>query len=129
MQLGMVGLGRMGANMVERLLRGGHEVAAYDRSADAVRASAAKGAVGCNSLADLVKALAPPRAVWIMVPSGAPTVDTIRELRELLSSGDVVVDGGNSYWKEAQAQAKDLAGKGIAFVDAGVSGGIWGLKI
>jgi 6-phosphogluconate dehydrogenase len=129
MQLGMIGLGKMGANMVERLLAGGHKVSAYDRSADAVSASAAKGATGCASLEELVRSLAPPRAVWVMVPSGAPTNDTVRALGDLLSAGDAVIDGGNSYWKDGQAQAKDLAAKGIQFVDAGVSGGIWGLKI
>jgi 6-phosphogluconate dehydrogenase len=129
MQIGMIGLGRMGANMVERLLQGGHQVAAFDRSADAVRASAAKGAVGCDSLEALVRALAPPRAVWIMVPAGAPTDQTVDQLSNLLAKGDVVIDGGNSYWKDGQAQAKALAQAGIQFVDAGVSGGIWGLKI
>jgi 6-phosphogluconate dehydrogenase len=129
MQLGMIGLGRMGANMVERLLQGGHTVAAYDRSTDAVRASAAKGATGCNTLEALVNALKPPRALWLMVPSGKPTTDTIAQLGGLLAAGDVVIDGGNSYWKEGQAQAQALAAKGIQFVDAGVSGGIWGLKI
>jgi 6-phosphogluconate dehydrogenase len=129
MQLGMIGLGKMGANMVERLLAGGHKVSAYDRSSDAVGASAAKGATGCASLEELVRSLAPPRAVWVMVPSGAPTNDTVRKLGELLSAGDAVIDGGNSYWKDGQAQAKDLAAKGIQFVDAGVSGGVWGLKI
>jgi len=128
MQLGMVGLGRMGANMVERLIQGGHQCAAFDRSSDAVKAAAAKGAIGCNSLADLVKSLAPPRAVWVMVPSGDPTRSTIGELGKLLQKGDVVIDGGNSYWKDAQAQATSLAQSGIDFIDAGVSGGIWGLK-
>ena len=129
MQLGMIGLGRMGANMVERLLGGGHKVAVYDRSPDAVRASAARGATGCSSLAELVKALDPPRAAWIMVPSGKPTTDTIAELGTLLSRGDVIIDGGNSYWKDAQAQAAELALTGITLIDAGVSGGIWGLKV
>jgi len=129
MQIGMVGLGRMGANMVERLLQGGHEVAAFDRNPDAVKASAAQGATGCNSLEDLVKALRPPRAVWIMVPAGPPTRDSVTALEKLLGKDDVVIDGGNSYWKEAKAQAEMLGGKGIYFIDAGVSGGIWGLKI
>ena len=129
MQIAMVGLGRMGANMVERLLQGGHEVAAFDRNPDAVKASAAQGATGCNSLEELVKALRPPRAVWVMVPSGAPTRDTIEALGKLLAAGDAIIDGGNSYWKDAQAQAATLGRKGIQFVDAGVSGGIWGLKI
>jgi len=129
MQIGMVGLGRMGANMTERLLLGSHEVAAFDRSPDAVKASAAQGATGCNTLEELVKALRPPRAVWIMVPAGPPTRDTVAALGKLLSKDDVIIDGGNSYWKEAQTQSKELGAKGIYFVDAGVSGGIWGLKI
>jgi 6-phosphogluconate dehydrogenase len=128
MQLGMIGLGRMGANMVERLLEGGHSIAAYDRSPDAVRESASRGATGCNSVADLVKALQPPRAVWLMLPSGPPTNDTIAQLMNLLSKGDVIIDGGNSYWRDGQQQAKECAAHGITFIDAGVSGGIWGLK-
>jgi 6-phosphogluconate dehydrogenase len=128
MQIGMVGLGRMGANMVQRLLDGGHKVSAFDRSADAVKLSAAAGATGCDSLAAMVKSLAAPRAVWVMVPSGAPTRDTIKSLSDLLERGDTVIDGGNSYWKEGQAQAKELAAKGIFLIDAGTSGGIWGLK-
>jgi 6-phosphogluconate dehydrogenase len=129
MQLAMIGLGKMGANMTQRLLEGGHQVAVYDRSADAVRASAQIGATPCASLEDVVKALAPPRAVWVMVPSGAPTIDTIAKLGALLSAGDAVIDGGNSYWKDGQAQAKELAAKGIQLVDAGTSGGVWGLKV
>jgi len=129
MQIAMVGLGRMGANMVERLLQGGHEVAAYDRNPDAVKATAANGATGCSSLEELVKTLRPPRAVWVMVPSGPPTRGTISDLGRLLQSGDVIIDGGNSYWKDGQAQAKELATRGIQFIDAGVSGGIWGLKV
>lgn len=128
MQLGMIGLGRMGANMVERLRLGGHDVAAFDRNPQAVAAVSASGAKGCLSIEDLVKALAPPRAVWVMLPAGPPTNDTITALAGKLASGDVVIDGGNSYWKVGQAQAKELALKGIAFIDAGVSGGIWGLK-
>jgi 6-phosphogluconate dehydrogenase len=129
MQLGMVGLGRMGANMVERLRRGQHEIAAFDRNPQAVAAIAATGARGCSSLNELVAALSPPRQVWVMLPAGAPTNDTIRALGDLLERGDVIIDGGNSYWKEAQAHAAALAPKGISFVDAGVSGGIWGLKV
>ena len=128
MQLGMVGLGRMGANMVERLREGAHDLAAFDRNPQAVAAAAATGAKGCSTLADLVRALAPPRNVWIMLPSGNPTNGTIDELSGLLERGDVIIDGGNSYWKEAQQHAQALAPKGISFVDAGVSGGIWGLK-
>ena len=129
MQLAMIGLGRMGANMTERLMQGGHQVVVFDRSADAVRASAAKGASPAGSLEDVVKALAPPRAVWVMLPAGAPTTDTIDRLGDLLSSGDAVIDGGNSYWKDGQAQAKRLAAKGVQLVDAGTSGGVWGLKV
>ena len=129
MEIGMVGLGRMGANMTQRLLSGGHQVAVYDRGPDAVRQSQAKGAIGSDSLEELVKALDPPRAVWLMVPSGDPTRQTIAALGKLLEKDDVIIDGGNSDWKEAQAQAKTLARSGIHFVDAGVSGGIWGLKI
>jgi 6-phosphogluconate dehydrogenase len=128
MQIGMIGLGRMGGNMVERLLEGSHKVAAFDRSADAVKTAAAMGAVGASSLEEFVRALAPPRAAWVMLPAGAPTNDTIAALASLLQKGDVIIDGGNSYWKIGQQQAKTLAGKGIDFVDAGVSGGIWGLK-
>ncbi len=129
MQLAMIGLGRMGANMTERLLKGGHQVVVYDRSADAVAASAAKGATAAGSLEEVVKALTPPRAVWVMLPAGAPTVDTIDRLGSLLSPGDAVIDGGNSYWKDGQAQAKRLAAKGVQLVDAGTSGGVWGLKV
>ncbi|HXW50502.1 MAG TPA: decarboxylating 6-phosphogluconate dehydrogenase [Candidatus Acidoferrales bacterium] len=129
MQLGMIGLGRMGANMVERLREGGHECVVFDRNPQAVAAVAATGAKGTSSVADLVRALAPPRNVWIMLPAGVATNSTIDELAGLLERGDAIIDGGNSYWKEAQAHARDLAPKGIAFVDAGVSGGIWGLKV
>jgi 6-phosphogluconate dehydrogenase len=128
MQMGMVGLGRMGANMVQRLMDGGHQCSVYDRSPDAVKQSAAAGATGCDSLASLVKSLSAPRAVWVMVPSGPPTIDTINTLGGLLEKGDTIIDGGNSYWKEGQKQAKELAAKGIFLVDAGTSGGIWGLK-
>jgi 6-phosphogluconate dehydrogenase len=129
MQLAMIGLGKMGANMVERLLEGGHEVVVFDRSADAVKASVAKGAAGCASLEEVVKALTPPRAVWVMVPSGPPTIQTIDALGGLLSPGDAVIDGGNSYWKDGQEQAKRLKAKGVDLVDAGTSGGVWGLKV
>ena len=129
MQIAMIGLGKMGANMVERLLDDGHSVVVYDRSADAVKASVAKGATGCASLDEVVKALAPPRAVWVMVPSGPPTIQTIDKLGELLSPGDAVIDGGNSYWKDGQEQAKRLKTRGVDLIDAGTSGGIWGLKV
>ena len=129
MQLGMVGLGRMGANMAERLLKGGHHVVAYDRSADAVAASAAKGAAGATSLADLASKLdGKPKVVWIMVPAGKPTDETIDELLGVLGSGDVIVDGGNTNWKEGLAAYERCKSKGVSLVDAGTSGGIWGLK-
>lgn len=129
MQLGMVGLGRMGANMTTRLQQGGHKVVAYDRSADAVARVQQDGATGATSLADLVQKLeGSPKVVWIMVPSGKPTDDTIDELAGLLSKGDVIVDGGNSNWKDGLAAYERCKAKGVSLVDAGTSGGIWGLK-
>jgi 6-phosphogluconate dehydrogenase len=127
MQIGMVGLGKMGANMTTRLLRGGHEVIVYDRSADAARAAAAGGATAADSLGDLVKRLAAPRAVWVMVPSGDPTESTVSALAELLSRGDTVIDGGNSNYKDSMRRGTTLAGRGLHFVDCGTSGGVWGL--
>ena len=129
MQLGMVGLGRMGGNMTERLLQRGHDVVAFDRNADTVEAAASQGASGASSLANLVEQLVAPRAVWVMVPAGAPTQATIRELSELLERGDTIIDGGNSRYTEAIAHSAALREQGIAFVDAGVSGGVWGLKV
>jgi 6-phosphogluconate dehydrogenase len=129
MDIGMVGLGRMGANMVRRLLQGGHHVVAYDRSADAVAAVQSEGAEGAASLQSLVAALPSPRVVWLMVPSGAPTESTIAEIRPLLVSGDVLVDGGNSNYHDSVRRAETLKADGIRFVDAGTSGGIWGLKV
>ncbi len=127
MQLGMVGLGRMGANMVRRLLRGGHECVAYDPSADAVRAVAADGARGAQSLRELVAALRPPRAVWLMVP--AHVVDAvIADLRPLLAAGDIVIDGGNSHYHDDIRHADALSKAGIHFVDVGTSGGVLGLE-
>ncbi len=127
MQLGMVGLGRMGANMVRRLLRGGHECVAYDPSADAVRAVATDGARGAQSLRELVAALRPPRAVWLMVP--AHVVDAvIADLRPLLAAGDIVIDGGNSHYHDDIRHADALSKAGIHFVDVGTSGGVLGLE-
>ncbi len=129
MQIGFVGLGKMGANMVKRLLGGGHAVVVSDRSADAVAASARDGASSSSDLADLVGKLAAPRTVWVMVPSGAPTQAVLDELAKLLAPGDLVVDGGNSNFHDSQRRAAELKAKGILFVDAGTSGGIWGLTV
>ncbi len=127
MELGMIGLGRMGGNMVQRLLNGGHRVVTFDRDAEAVAASQSQGAVGVSSPNDLVARLAPPRAVWVMVPAGQPTEDTIDSLIPLLEAGDVVLDGGNANYKDSMRRAEKLAGHGLDFVDVGTSGGIWGL--
>ena len=127
MQLGMVGLGRMGANMTTRLLQGDHEVVAYDVNPAAVTAAAAGGAVGVSSLDDLVRRLRAPRTVWVMVPAGAITQSTITQLLGLLEDGDCIVDGGNSRWTDTKQHAATAADRGIAFVDAGTSGGVWGL--
>ncbi|HJP56198.1 MAG TPA: decarboxylating 6-phosphogluconate dehydrogenase [Gemmatimonadales bacterium] len=128
MDIGMIGLGRMGANMTTRLIGGGHRVVAFDRSPDAVAAVVKGGATGAASLAELVAALPAPRAVWVMVPAGDPTESTVRALGEALARGDAVIDGGNSNYKDSMRRGEYLAGKGIGFVDAGTSGGIWGLK-
>lgn len=128
MQIGMVGLGRMGANMATRLLRGGHSVVVYDRSSDAVAKSASDGAAASGSLGELVAKLdGSPKVVWIMVPSGPPTDETIDQLIGLLGQGDVIVDGGNTNWKEGLAAYERCKAKGVSLVDAGTSGGVWGL--
>jgi len=127
MTIGFLGLGKMGANMVERLLGGGHTLFVYDTNPSAVAASCQRGATGTASLADLVKTLAGPRIIWVMVPS-AVIEGVITQLLPLLSEGDIVVDGGNSYYKDSIRRAKLLAEKGIHFIDAGTSGGIWGLR-
>ena len=127
MELGMVGLGRMGANMVRRLMGAGHRCVAFDRSADAVAALAADGAVGASSLAELVNKMATPRHVWIMVPAGAVDA-TLRDLTPLLEPGDTVIDGGNSYFHDDLIRAKSLHERGLYYVDVGVSGGVWGLE-
>jgi 6-phosphogluconate dehydrogenase len=127
MQLGMVGLGRMGANMVRRLIKGGHECVVYDRAPQAVKGLVNEKAVGAASSADFVKKLAKPRAIWLMVPAGV--VDqTIVELVPLLESGDTLIDGGNSYYVDDIRRAKELSSKGIHYVDVGTSGGVWGLE-
>src|SRR5437667_120852 len=127
MQVGMIGLGRMGANMVRRLLRGGHECVVHDVSPEAVQALAREGAVGAVSLDDLAARLAKPRVVWLMVP--AAVVDaTLRDLVSRLAGGDVVVDGGNSYYRDDIERAKQLATRGLRYVDCGTSGGVWGVE-
>jgi 6-phosphogluconate dehydrogenase len=127
LQLGFVGLGKMGLNMVTRLARGGHQIVAFDRSASAVAQAAAAGAAGVGSLEDLVRALTPPRAVWIMVPSGAATESTVDALGGLLAADDVIIDGGNTNFHDDVRRAKTLAERQVHYVDAGTSGGIWGL--
>ena len=123
----MIGLGRMGGNMVQRLLNGGHRVVTYDRSAEAVAASQSQGAIGVSSIEELVKNLTAPKAVWVMLPIGQPTEDTINSLIPLLSAGDTVLDGGNANYKDSMRRAEKLAEHGIDFMDVGTSGGIWGL--
>ena len=127
MRIGMIGLGKMGANMTERLLKGGHEVVAYDLSAPALEAAAHKGAETATTLAELAEKLSPPRAAWVMVPAGAATDKTVAELAGLFSKGDVIVDGGNSNYKEWIDLVSSLSTSGVGFVDAGTSGGVWGL--
>ena len=129
MQLAMIGLGRMGGNMVQRLLQGGHQVVVYDRSADAAKPHVAMGASAAKDLADLSARLAPPRVVWIMVPAGAPVESTIDQLLPALAKGDVIIDGGNSNFKDSIRRAAKVKEHGLEFIDSGTSGGIWGLKV
>ena len=127
MQLGMIGLGRMGANMVRRLMRGGHECVVYDRYADAVKQLAGEGAIGAFSLEEFVTKLQTPKVVWLMVP--AAVVDaSLDELKPLLNAGDIVIDGGNSYYIDDIRRAEELAVLGIKYMDVGTSGGVWGLE-
>ncbi len=128
MQLGMIGLGRMGGNMVERLQRAGHSCVVYDRSAESVRKFAARGAVSATSLEEFVRKLAKPRAAWVMVPAGAATESTVNALAALLEAGDIILDGGNSYFKDDVRRGRTLAAKGIHYIDVGTSGGVWGLE-
>jgi 6-phosphogluconate dehydrogenase len=128
MQLGMVGLGRMGANMVRRLMRGGHQCVVTDLNPRNVAALVQEGATGAASLAELAQKLAAPRTVWIMVPAGAPTEQTVTQLAQLLSPGDVILDGGNSYFKDDVRRSRLLEPKGIHYLDVGTSGGVWGLE-
>jgi 6-phosphogluconate dehydrogenase len=126
MQLGMIGLGRMGANLTRRLMRDGHRVVAYDRNPDVVKSLAGEGATGAESLADFVAKLDKPRAMWIMVPAGV-VESTLEQLRPLLEADDIVIDGGNSYYRDDLTRAADLKRDGIHYIDVGTSGGVWGL--
>jgi 6-phosphogluconate dehydrogenase len=128
MQLAMIGLGRMGGNMTERLMRDKHQVVVFDRSPDAIQKYVKLGAIGASSPAEVVAKLSAPRVAWIMVPAGKPVDDTIAALLPGLSKGDVIIDGGNSNFHDSMRRAADLAPKGIHFVDSGTSGGIWGLE-
>ena len=128
MQLGMIGLGRMGANMVRRLLRGGHSCVVFDLSADNVHRLASEGATGATSLDEFVRTLTKPRAAWVMVPAGNPTEQTVMALAQRMEAGDIIIDGGNSYFKDDVRRAKTLKERGILYVDVGTSGGIWGVE-
>jgi len=127
MQLGMIGLGRMGANMVRRLMRGGHDCVVFDLSADSVKELAGEGATGANSTDDFIGKLNKPRVVWIMVPAGEPTEKTVIDLAARLEPGDIIIDGGNSYFKDDVRRSQALRDKQINYVDVGTSGGVWGL--
>jgi len=127
MDLGMVGLGKMGGNMTVRLVHGGHRVVGFARTKSVVDAVVREGAVGASSLADLVRQLTPPRVVWLMIPSGDPVDQTLQQLRPLLTAGDLVVDGGNSYYRDTLRRAQQVSGWGFRYMDVGTSGGIWGL--
>ena len=128
MQLGMIGLGRMGGNIVRRLLRDGHEAVVFDQNPEAVAALVAEGAVGADSLADFVAKLSLPRAAWVMLPAGAITEATVKSLGGLMAPDDVIIDGGNSFYKDDIRRAAELKGAGIHYVDVGTSGGVWGLE-
>jgi 6-phosphogluconate dehydrogenase len=129
MQLAMIGLGRMGGNMVQRLLQGGHEVVVFDRSAEAVKSHVGLGAHGAKDLTDLCGRLRAPRVVWVMVPAGSAVEGTIEQLLPGLSKGDIIIDGGNSNYKDSIRRAAELKKRGLEFIDAGTSGGIWGLTV
>jgi 6-phosphogluconate dehydrogenase len=127
-QLGIIGLGRMGSGMSQRLLKGGHQVTVYDRSAEAMQALAGKGATANGSLQDLGQRLKPPRIIWLMIPSGPPIDDTIQQLQGSLSPGDIIIDGGNSNFHDSVRRSQALQTQQLEFLDVGVSGGVWGLK-
>jgi 6-phosphogluconate dehydrogenase len=129
MDIGFIGLGKMGMNMVTRLQRGQHRVVVYDRAADLVKQAEGQGCTGASSLADLIGKLKSPRAVWVMVPSGNPTEETVQAVAALLQTGDMVIDGGNTRFHDDVRRAADLKKKGLQYVDVGTSGGVWGLKL
>ena len=129
MEIGFIGLGRMGANMVRRLLKGGHRVVAWNRTAAKTDEIVSEGAEGAYTIPELVEKLSTPRIVWVMVPAGKATDDMIEEVLPLLSKGDIIIDGGNSMYKDSIRHSQELAAKGFNFMDAGTSGGIWGLKV
>ena len=128
MRIAVIGLGRMGANISRRLMRGGHQVVGYDRSAESVQELATDGAVAATSLEDAASKLDAPRIFWVMVPAGAPTEETVTQLRAIAQAGDVIIDGGNTFFKDDVRRAKQCAERGIHYVDVGTSGGIWGLE-
>jgi 6-phosphogluconate dehydrogenase len=128
MELGIIGLGKMGGNMAERLRLAGHKVVGFDFSAEATKKLTDAGSVGVSSLQDLVKNLSAPRAIWLMVPAGKPVDDTIAKLKPLMEKGDIFIDGGNSMYKDSQRRYKEQEADGFKFVDVGTSGGVWGLK-
>ncbi|MGH7228185.1 MAG: phosphogluconate dehydrogenase (NAD(+)-dependent, decarboxylating) [Nitrospiraceae bacterium] len=129
MEIGFIGLGKMGMNMVTRLQRDRHRVVVYDRTAELIKQAEGQGCVGASSLTELVSKLATPRALWIMVPSGAPTEETVRDVAALLQAGDVIIDGGNTRFHDDVRRAAELKKKNIHYLDAGTSGGVWGLKL
>lgn len=128
MKLGFIGLGKMGGNMVERLLKSGHEVVVYNLTTPEIDAAVAKGAEGSHSLEELVSKLPERKIVWLMVPSGRPVDENILGLAQLMNNGDIIIDGGNSYWKDTRTRGEALEEKGINYIDCGTSGGVWGLK-
>jgi 6-phosphogluconate dehydrogenase len=129
MKIGIIGLGRMGGNIARRLMRGGHEVVVWDRNTDAVTGLAGEGAIGADSLSDMKSKLATPAIYWVMLPAGAPTEETIEQLSAHdCAEGDIIIDGGNTFWKDDVRRAKALAEKGVHYIDVGTSGGVWGLE-
>ena len=128
MKVAMIGLGRMGGSMVRRLMRGGHVCVVFDRNAEKVRELSGEGAIAAASLGDVVAKLEAPRILWLMLPAGEPTAAAVNELAELASPGDIVIDGGNAFWKDDLLRAKALGAKGVHYLDVGVSGGVWGLE-